>query len=288
MFASPAIKAVPSGMYDEGSAVNEIKAPAGVDPLKPSVARMYDYYLGGKDNFAADREAAEKIIEILPNLPDIARENRDFLIRAVTYLSRQGVRQFLDVGAGLPTQRNVHQVAQELAPESRIVYVDNDPIVLVHARAILAENDRVRAIEADMREPEALVDHPEVREHLDFSRPVAVLLLGVLHFIPDDEEAGKIVAALRTPLAAGSYLVVSHGSIGELSEGQEEEGRKVFSQTSVPGTTSRSLDQVRAFFDGLDLVEPGVVPLHEWRPDADYAVVREGKAGALGGMGRIS
>ncbi|MEV4300829.1 SAM-dependent methyltransferase [Microbispora rosea] len=274
-------------MYDEGSVVDERKAPAGVDPFTPSVARMYDYYLGGKDNFAADREAAEKIIEILPNLPDIARENREFLVRTVTYLTRQGIRQFLDIGAGLPTQRNVHQVAQELAPESRIVYVDNDPIVLVHARAILAENERVRAVEADMRDPEALLRHPEVREHIDFSQPLAVLLLGVLHFVPDDDEARKIVAALRNPLVPGGYLVVSHGSLGDLSEDQEEEGRKVFSRTSVPGTTSRSYDQVLAFFDGLDLVEPGVVPLHDWRPDTDYPYVREGKAGALGGVGRV-
>nr|WP_203950054.1 SAM-dependent methyltransferase [Microbispora rosea] len=267
--------------------MDERKAPAGVDPFTPSVARMYDYYLGGKDNFAADREAAQKIIEILPNLPDIARENREFLVRAVTYLTRQGIRQFLDIGAGLPTQRNVHQVAQELAPESRVVYVDNDPIVLVHARAILAENERVRAVEADMRDPGALLAHPEVREHLDFSQPVAVLLLGVLHFIPDDDEAAKIVETLRAPLVPGSYLAVSHGSIGELSEDQEEEGRKVFSRTSVPGTTSRSREQILTFFDGLDLIEPGVVPLHEWRPVVDYTFIREGAAGGLGGVGRV-
>ncbi|MBX6387306.1 MAG: SAM-dependent methyltransferase [Microbispora sp.] len=274
-------------MYDEESAVDERKAPAGVDPFTPSVARMYDYYLGGKDNFAADREAAQKIIEILPNLPDIARENREFLIRAVTYLTQQGVRQFLDIGAGLPTQRNVHQVAQELAPESRVVYVDNDPIVLVHARAILAENERVRAVEADMRDPEALLGHPEIQEHLDFSQPLGLLMLGVLHFIPDDDEAMKIVSTLRRPLVPGSYFVVSHGSVGELSKDQEEEGRKVFSRTSVPGTTSRSRDQLLVFFEGLDLVEPGIVPLHEWRPDTEYTFVREGKAGGLGGVGRV-
>ena len=274
-------------MYDEGRVVDERKAPAGVDPFTPSVARMYDYYLNGKDNFAADREAAEKIIEILPNLPDIARGNREFLIRAVTYLSRQGIRQFLDVGAGLPTQRNVHQVAQELATDSKVVYVDNDPIVLVHARAILAENERVLAVEADMRDPDALLRHPEIREHIDFSQPLAVLLLGVLHFVPDDSEAMKIVTALRDPLVPGGYLVVSHGSLGELSEDQEKEGREVFSRTSVPGTTSRSHDQILAFFDGLDLVEPGVVPLHEWRPVTDFPRVRVGRAGALGGVALV-
>ncbi|WP_311932240.1 SAM-dependent methyltransferase [Microbispora sp. H11081] len=267
--------------------MDERKAPAGVDPFAPSVARMYDYYLGGKDNFAADREAAQKIIEILPNLPDIARENREFLIRVVSHLSRQGIRQFLDIGAGLPTQRNVHQVAQDLAPDSKVVYVDNDPIVLVHARAILAENERVVAVEADMRHPEALLRHPEIREHIDFSKPVAVLLLGVLHFVPDDDEAMRIVTALREPLVPGGYLVVSHGSLGKLSADQEAEGREVFSRTSVPGTTSRSYEQVLAFFEGLDLVEPGVVPLHEWRPRIDHPYVRDGKAGALGGVGLV-
>ncbi|MEW9527479.1 SAM-dependent methyltransferase [Microbispora sp. NPDC049125] len=263
-----------------------MKAPAGVDPSTPSVARMYDYYLGGKDNFASDRQAAEKIIEILPNLRDVARENREFLIRTVGYLSEQGIRQFLDIGAGLPTQRNVHQVAQELAPESRIVYVDNDPIVLVHARALLAENDRVVVVDADVRDPAALLAHPDVRAHLDFSRPLAVLLLGVLHFIPDDDEAMGIVATLKAALPDGGHLVISHGSLGELSEEQESEGRQVFSRTSVPGTTSRSYAQVLAFFEGLDVLEPGVVPLQDWRPTLDQSLVREGKAGALGGVGR--
>ncbi|WP_372437157.1 SAM-dependent methyltransferase [Sphaerisporangium krabiense] len=268
--------------------VGEVRAPAGVDPYTPSVARMYDYYLGGKDNFASDREAAEKIIEILPNLRDIARENREFLIRAVTYLSRQGIRQFLDIGAGLPTQRNVHQVAQELVPESRVVYVDNDPIVMSHARALLAENDRVIAVDADMRDPEALLARPEIRAHLDFTRPVAILLLGVLHFVPDDEEAARIVATLKTALGPGGHLVISHGSIGELSDEQQSAGERVFSRTAVPGTRSRSPEQVRAFFDGLEPVEPGVVPLQDWRPDTDVPLARPGEAGAVGGVARMA
>ncbi|MCW2878674.1 MAG: S-adenosyl methyltransferase [Sphaerisporangium sp.] len=268
--------------------MTEFDAPSGVDPFTPSVARMYDYYLGGKDNFAADREAAEKIIEILPNVRDVARENRDFLIRTVTYLSGQGVRQFLDVGAGLPTQRNVHQVAQELAPEARVVYVDNDPIVLTHARALLAQNERVMVVGADMRGTQALLDHPDVRSHLDLSQPVAVLLLGVLHFIPDDDEAMKIVTTLRSILGPGGYLVVSHGSIGELSEDEKREGAQVFSRTSAPGVTSRSVEQVLAFFDGLDLVHPGVVPLQRWRPETHLSIVRSGEAGAVGGVARVS
>jgi O-methyltransferase involved in polyketide biosynthesis len=258
-----------------------------VDPSIPSVARIYDYYLGGKDNFAADREAAQKIIEILPNVRDVARENREFLIRAVTYLSGQGIRQFLDVGAGLPTQRNVHQVAQEFDPGSRVVYVDNDPIVLTHARALLAENDRVAVVGADTRDPQALLDHPDVRAHLDFSQPVAILLLGVLHFIPDDDEATKIVSTLRAALVPGGYLVVSHGSIGELREDDEREGLRVFSRTAAPGVTSRSPEQVLAFFEGLDLVDPGVVTLQDWRPDEHISIVRHGQAGAVGGVGLV-
>jgi SAM-dependent methyltransferase len=248
--------------------VTEFDAPSGVDPFTPSVARMYDYYLGGKDNFAADREAAEKIIEILPNVRDVARENRDFLIRTVTYLSGQGV--------------------QELAPEARVVYVDNDPIVLTHARALLAQNERVMVVGADMRGTQALLDHPDVRSHLDLSQPVAVLLLGVLHFIPDDDEAMKIVTTLRSILGPGGYLVVSHGSIGELSEDEKREGAQVFSRTSAPGVTSRSVEQVLAFFDGLDLVHPGVVPLQRWRPETHLSIVRSGEAGAVGGVARVS
>ncbi|MEV7964387.1 SAM-dependent methyltransferase [Sphaerisporangium sp. NPDC088356] len=267
--------------------MNDFGTSADVDPFTPSVARIYDYYLGGKDNFASDREAAEKIIEILPNVRDVARENREFLVRTVTYLSEQGVRQFLDIGAGLPTQRNVHQVAQELAPESRIVYVDNDPIVLTHARALLAENDRVVVVGADMRGSQALLDHPDVRAHLDFSQPVAILMLGVLHFVPDDDEATKIVATFRSALGPGGHLVISHGSIGDLSEDKGAEGQKVFSRTSAPGVTSRSPGQVLAFFDGLDLVDPGVVPLRDWRPEMGFSIVKEGEAGAVGGVGRL-
>ncbi|MDH2429171.1 SAM-dependent methyltransferase [Sphaerisporangium sp. TRM90804] len=267
--------------------MGEFEVPAGVDPYTPSVARMYDYYLGGKDNFAADREAAEKIIELLPNVREIARENREFLIRAVTYLCEQGVRQFLDVGAGLPTQRNVHQVAQDLAPESRVVYVDNDPIVMTHARALLAENARVIAVAADMRDTQALLDRAEIHEHLDFSEPVAVLLLGVLHFIPDDDEALKIVTALRAPLVPGSHLAVSHGSIDTVDKDRDRKGQQIFSRTSVPGTTSRNPAQLAAFLDGLEIADPGIVSLSEWRPEINLALPTPGGVGAIGAVARV-
>ncbi|GLW10905.1 hypothetical protein Misp01_60330 [Microtetraspora sp. NBRC 13810] len=267
--------------------MEEIGVPAGVDPTVPSVARMYDYYLGGKDNFAADRAAADKIIEILPNVGDIARENRAFLVRTVTHLAGLGVRQFLDIGAGLPTRRNVHEVAQEAAPGSRVVYVDNDPIVLAHARAILAENADVIALDADMRDPAALLAHPGIRAHLDFSRPVAILMLGVLHFVPDDAEASAIAGTFRAALTPGGYLVVSHGSLGELTEEQEKEGRSVIGRTSVPGATSRTPAQVLSFFDGLDVLDPGVVPLQDWRPEDRAPFHEPGQAGAVGGVGRM-
>ncbi|NUR91157.1 MAG: SAM-dependent methyltransferase, partial [Nonomuraea sp.] len=180
------------------------RVPAGIDPTVPSVARMYDFYLGGKDNFASDRAAAEKIIELVPSIKDIAKDNRDFLIRVVRMLAAAGIRQFVDVGTGLPTQQNVHQVALEAAPESRVVYVDKDPIVLVHARALLADNPSTVVINADMTEPGSLLDHPELRAHLDLSKPVAVLLFAILHFVPDAGAAAKIVASLSAPLVPGS------------------------------------------------------------------------------------
>ncbi|GAA5081041.1 SAM-dependent methyltransferase [Thermocatellispora tengchongensis] len=254
----------------------------------PSVARIYDYYLGGKDNFAVDREAAKKIIEILPNVGEIARENRYFLERAVTYLSEQGVRQFLDIGAGLPTQRNVHQVAQELAPGSRVVYVDNDPIVLAHARAILAENEDVIAVEGDMLRPREIVEHPDVRAHLDFSQPVGLLLLAVLHFVPDDDQAVSIVRTLSEPLVPDSHLVISHASIGPVSEEDDREAQAIYSRTSAPGVASRTPEQVEVFFAGLDLAEPGVVPLQDWRPTVRLDIAaKPGEAGAVGGVARI-
>src|SRR5581483_6506441 len=176
-----------------------------IAPHIPSVARMYDYYLGGKDNFAADRQAAEQVIAAMPYVLQFTRANRAFLARAVTLMARQGVRQFLDLGSGLPTQENTHEVAQRVAEESRVVYVDNDPIVLTHARALLAGNDRTVVVQADLRDPRGVLDHPDVRGTLDLDRPVGVLLLAMLHFVTDDELASSIVTQLREALAGGSY-----------------------------------------------------------------------------------
>ncbi|MEN3537160.1 SAM-dependent methyltransferase [Microbispora sp. ZYX-F-249] len=270
--------------------MHEEETPAWVvDPGTPSVARMYDYYLGGKDNFAADREAAEKIISILPNAREVARTNRAFLVRAVRHLARSGVRQFLDIGTGLPTQENVHQVAQAEAAQSRVVYVDNDPIVLAHARALLADNPRSVVVEGDLREPESVLGHPEVLAHLDLTRPVALIMLAVLHFVTDDVEAARVVDAFRKPLVPGSHLVLSHITHGDLDEDAVRRGRDVYTATTAGGIVPRTAARVRGFFDGLDVLEPGVVPLHLWRPDPAQRRWDGMPGGAIiGGVGLVT
>ncbi|GAA2899021.1 SAM-dependent methyltransferase [Streptosporangium fragile] len=243
--------------------------PLGIDPAIPSVARIYDYLLGGKDNFASDRAAAEKLIELTPNVKDGVRANRRFLRRAVRFLASTGIRQFLDIGAGLPTQENVHQVALGVAPESRVVYVDNDPIVLAHGRALLADNGQTIVVNGDLREPEAILDDPEVSGHIDFKQPVGLLLLAVLHFIPEDDTAERIVTTLRDRLAPGSGLVISHLSFGDLDEEKIREGRELYTRTSAGSATPRSHAQILRFFDGFEIVEPGLVSTEDWRPEPD-------------------
>jgi hypothetical protein len=189
------------------------KPPDGIDTRAPNPARIYDYLLGGKDHYPADRQAAEAVLAVAPQAREGARENRAFLQRAVRYLAEAGVRQFLDIGTGLPTQGNVHQVAQAVMPEARVVYVDHDPVVHTHANALLTNNSPTTvAVIGDLREPEAILDHPEVRRLLDFTRPIAVLLVAVLHFIRDAEDPAGIVTRLRDAMAPGSYLVVSHAT----------------------------------------------------------------------------
>ncbi|GAB2621706.1 SAM-dependent methyltransferase [Streptomyces capparidis] len=231
---------------------------------KPHPARIYDYWLGGKDNYAPDREAAEHAIKVSPDIPAAARENRAFLRRAVTMCAAEGIRQFVDIGAGLPTQGNVHEIAQGAAPGSRVVYVDNDPIVLAHGRALLAENRTTTVITADMREPEKLLAHPELLDFVDYREPVAVLLVAVLHFL-DDEHAARAVAAVRDRIAPGSFLVLSHST----HEGYPEKADEIIKtwKNTNSGITARGRAAVREFFDGFELLEPGVVHVPEWRPE---------------------
>ncbi|WP_285776064.1 SAM-dependent methyltransferase [Microtetraspora sp. NBRC 13810] len=263
-------------------------APAGIDPTVPSVARMYDYFLGGKDNFAADREAAVKMMSLVPNIREVARDNRGFLGRAVRMLAEAGVRQFLDIGTGLPTQDNVHQVARRVAPEARTVYVDNDPIVLVHGQALLAGTPGTAVVQGDVRDPKGILDHPEVLAHLDFDQPVAVLLVAILHFVPDDAEALNIVAGLRERLAPGSHLVISHGYTGEIGGSTDQQVRALYNTTASGAVVPRGHDAILEYFDGLDLLEPGLVPVDAWRPAiASDAPIDLSRPTILGGVARV-
>jgi O-methyltransferase involved in polyketide biosynthesis len=250
-----------------------ISAPRGndVDIHQPHPARIYDYWLGGKDNFAADREVAEKVAQIAPWVISGARGNRGFLTRAVRYLARAGIRQFVDVGSGLPSMGNVHEIAQAVDPACRVLYVDNDPIVLVHARALLAGDERTVAVAGDARDPVGLLADPTVREHLDWSRPVAVLFVAVLHFLDGDEPA-RILTQVRERLVPGSYLVVSH--VADLPDDNTGPARAAATRAAVnlyedlaAPFVLRTPEQVASLFAGFDLVEPGLVPVHRWRPE---------------------
>jgi hypothetical protein len=263
-------------------------APGYIDMTTPNVARIYDYLLGGKDNFAADREAANQLIAVTPDMAGVVRDNRAFIGRAVRYLAgAAGIRKFLDLGGGLPTQTNVHEMAQEIAPNACVVYVDNDPVVWSHGLALLANSDQVAMVHADLREPAEVLRHPDVLGLLDLAQPVAVLCASVLHFVSDKEEPHRIIAEYRSYLAAGSYLAITHGPI---VTAEEDPTGIVGSVTSIYHQASaqlhvRSLPEIRRFFDGFDLADPGVVWINEWRPDP--GVSAEGPPRSLrGGVGR--
>lgn len=243
-------------------------APNGIDARVPSIARMSDYYLGGKDNFASDRAAANRLLETAPEIVPIARANRAFLGRAVRYLAREaGIRQFLDIGAGLPTQDNVHQVAQREAPESRVVYVDNDQVVLVHGRALLATDPRTIVVDGDFLRPETIIANPAIHAHLDLDRPVALLLVALLHYISDDDRPYDLVARLRDALPAGSHLALTHVVYDHHPEAidQAEDVYRAFLQRT--GHARRTRADVERFFDGWRLVDPGLTYATQWRPD---------------------
>jgi hypothetical protein len=227
--------------------------PRGFDPSVPNIARIYDYMLGGKDNFAADRTAAEQIAAAFPESPEAVRHNRAFLRQAVSYLAGEaGIRQFLDLGAGLPTQQNVHEVAQSIAPDAHVVYVDSDTVVCVHGRALLSGIEGVAMVEADLREPEKILADPTVREQIDFDRPMALMLVAVLHFIGD--EAYEIVATLRAALAPGSYLVISHMVDAAARKEDGSQVKEVYSRTNA-GLMPRTKDEILRFFDGFELLD---------------------------------
>jgi len=260
------------------------KRLAGLDTSVAHPARVYDYWLGGKDNFAADREAAERVLAVTPGLRFRVRANRAFLGRATRYLAGEaGVRQFLDIGTGIPTGDNTHEVAQRVAPDARVVYVDNDPIVLLHAQVLLRSTPEGATdyLQADLREPGLILDR--AARMLDFGQPVAVMLLGVLHLIQDSEDPWGIVAQLMDAVPPGSYLTISHPAID--THRAQAEAQRVYNERVSTPQTLRTREQVARFFTGLDLVEPGLAQIHQWRPDPDD-FAPDGVVSAHGAVGR--
>ncbi|AUG81110.1 hypothetical protein CFP65_6454 [Kitasatospora sp. MMS16-BH015] len=244
--------------------------PPGTDLDKPNAARVYDYYLGGSHNFEADRRMARRAMELWPDLPAIMRANRAFLRRSVQYLADRGLTRFLDVGSGIPTFGAVHEVARVTAPGARVVYVDRDPVAVAHSRLLLKDDPLSSVVEADLRDPADLLARPEVRELLAAGEPVALMLVAVVHFVTDAEEPAKVLATLREALPAGSALVLSHASL----EGRPDQAgphQDLYRLTPTP-LTMRSRQQITDFFEGFELVEPGVVYLPEWRPENPEAV----------------
>jgi hypothetical protein len=236
------------------------------DTSRPNIARIYDALLGGKDNYEADREAAQALTEAIPSAVRAAHDNRAFLRRVVTYLARAGIAQFLDIGTGLPAQGSVHEVAQEISPGARVLCVDNDPVVLAHAEALLSKAEGVMAVERDVQYPRELLGRRMVREFLDFDQPIAVLLVAVLHFVGDEGRPWEAVKAITDRLAPGSYLVVSHVTGDELPEEAIDRAREIYAETFVPGTVRRRSEILR-FFTGTSLIDPGLVDVAHWKPD---------------------
>jgi hypothetical protein len=245
-----------------------------LDTSVASIARIYDYWLGGKDNFAVDREAAEAMIRQYPEIVTGVRKNRAFLGRAVHYLAAEaGIRQFLDIGTGLPSSNNTHEVAQRAAPESRIVYVDNDPIVLNHAKALLTSTREGACayIDADLRDAGKIVQ--DAADTLDFTQPIAVCLIMILQFLPDEDDPWQIVRALMDTVPPGSYLTIAHPA-SDVDLGLGPAFRQLNTRMGPTQVVARSHEQVSRFFDGLDLVDPGLVQLHRWRPGAGADTTR--------------
>jgi hypothetical protein len=253
--------------------VNELPAwvPEGVDVTVPNAARVYDYALGGYHNFAVDRQFFERAEQAWPGLGMLAHANRAYLGRVVHHLVGAGVRQFLDIGSGIPTLGNVHEAAQEVAPDARVMYVDIDPVAVAHSQAILAGNPLAGAIEGDLRRPGDIVYHPDVLELFDFSRPVAVLLIAVLHFVPDSDNPAGIVATLREALGPGSYVALSHGTQATANgEQAQEDVRRMYQRTPTP-IHLRTRDQIAGLLAGMEIVPPGIVTVTDWHPDPEEA-----------------
>jgi hypothetical protein len=241
-------------------------APEDVNVERPSVARVYDYYLGGSHNFAVDREFAEQVMRAMPDAPTAAKENRAFLRRAVRHLCELGIRQFIDLGSGIPTAGSVHEVAQGIDPTATVVYVDIDPVAYAHSRAILANNPHATVVRADLRQPAEVLADPQLRAHIDFGQPVGILLVAVLHFVPDEERPADIVAGYARAVAPGSHVVVSHLSAEGMDDATDE-ALTLYKRSATNVVARRSRDLATLLGD-LRVVEPGIVALPQWRPEA--------------------
>ncbi|HLI75360.1 MAG TPA: SAM-dependent methyltransferase [Acidobacteriaceae bacterium] len=258
----------------------------GLDIETPHPSRMYDYYLGGKDNWPADRDAARRVIRAVPEIQEMARENRAFLQRVVRYLIRDaGIRQIIDIGTGLPTAGNVHEVAQQVDPGTRIVCVDNDPLVHTHARVLLAGTGPVAHVLADARDPESILTNPQVRDLIDFRQPVGLLMVAILHFIPDANDPASIIAAFRERLAPGSQLALSHGTSDLHTAAKVHRATAAYEPATAP-LVLRTRRQILTFFGGWRLIDPGLVQVPLWRPDVPVPPPDVlAKLGIYGGVG---
>ncbi|MGX1564390.1 SAM-dependent methyltransferase [Streptomyces sp. NPDC055506] len=243
-------------------------APRSIDISVPSVSRMYDFYLGGSHNFEVDREAARRAMEFLPGLPKIMQANRAFMRRAVRYAADEGITQFLDIGSGIPTFGNAHEVAQAACPGARVVYVDHDPVAVAHSQAVLEGNDGAGVVAADLRKPQDILGSPEVERLIDLNQPVALLLVAILHFVEDEDDPYGAVAELRDALAPGSLLVLTHASYEGIPLPPERAGGAVDVYEEIRNPLiMRSREEIARFFEGYDMVEPGLVAMPRWRPD---------------------
>ena len=254
----------------EPSAQSGVRVPVGVDPSRASIARVYDATLGGKDNYAIDREVVQKVAEVAPRQSDVARMNRRWLVRAVRYLAGDGgIDQFLDIGAGLPTLENTHEVAQHRNPEAHVVYVDNDPVCNVYGRALLEANDRTRFVSADLTEPKTLLAHPDVVQHLDLTRPLALILCGILHHVDDELDPVKIMRKYIDALPSGSFVAITHfwnPADGSAASEMAKELEHRFTTLGLGSGWYRTREEIESFFCDLEFVEPGLVELDDWWP----------------------
>ncbi|MYV38259.1 hypothetical protein GT030_05100 [Streptomyces sp. SID1328] len=264
-------------------------APRSIDISVPSVSRMYDYYLGGSHNFEVDREAARKAMEFLPGLPKTMQANRAFLRRAVRFAAEQGIDQYLDVGSGIPTFGNVHEIAQAARPGARVVYVDHDPVAVAHSQAVLAGNEDAGVVAADLRKPREILTSPEVARLIDLDRPMALLLVAVLHFLEDADEPHRAVAELRAALAPGSLLILTHASYEgiPLPEERAEGAVDVYRDIRSP-LVMRPRDEIARFFDGFELLDPGLVHLPDWRPESAQEDEDDFAFSGFAGVGRTA